>query len=166
MRCAAAGLLFAFAVPACTSTPTSGRLSLPAPPRRPNAAYWTFSVRAPLHMQPDTIERNAVAGSFAEKVVKAQPGEYLPTVTTDVLHFFAPGRLNNKWQEPISLYSSATPYVPDELVPERPPADGRVPVELALPDHRFRGYVSVAMHGWNDRPPGPAVNQSLARTHG
>jgi len=165
MRCAAAGLLFAFAVPACTSTPTSGRLSLPAPPRRPNAAYWTSSVRAPLHMQPDTIERNAVAGSFAEKVVKAQPGEYLPTVTTDVLHFFAPGRRNNKWQEPISLYSSATPYVPDEFVPERPPADV-YRSNYPLPDHRFRGYVSVAMHGWNDRPPGPAVNQSLARTHG
>ncbi len=161
-----AGRVMPFADCRLISLPADERRFCPreALGRRPSSDFYDWLVPSPLRAH-DVVGAagSRLAGDFAQRVIRAQPGAFTHTVTRDVVHYFRPGRSTGPLDYPIGQYSYANAYVPPlghrpalRVPPDAPPGSipyvgGRGPLTVAVYDLRLH-RISPALHkglaGW------------------
>ena len=92
---------------------------------RPSADWYVWNPEAPLRRLDGArvVDRNAVAGRFARRVIRQQPGDYLHVVATDAVQYFSPARRTEHPDFPVAAWQFRTEFFPDPWRPVEPPPD-------------------------------------------
>ena len=69
---------------------------------RPNANYYIWGRNTPAHIVPPRkgMTQNAMLRDFALRAISGEPVEYAGTVTLDFIHYFRPGHISGRLDEP------------------------------------------------------------------
>ncbi len=134
------------------------------PAERPGSDWYVWNPESPLRRPegPRGRERNRIAGEFARRIIRHQPGDYLRTVMGDVLHYFAPGRWTGPKDNPVRAWQFRTSFRPSPWHPEYPPADPYV-WNWTWPDADVQDGTVLAAHGFGLEPVAPHLDRPLAR---
>lgn len=130
---------------------------------RPSSDWYVWQL--PSHMRRPEIlpgeDRNRVAGQFARRIIRSQPGDYLRTIGRDVLHYFTPGRWTGRGDFPVQGYQFRTSYVPEPWFPQIPPPSPYVGAWLSPgPSNRFQ--TTLATYGFDFERLKPSLNEGIA----
>jgi hypothetical protein len=130
---------------------------------RPGADWYSFMPGSPLRdpQGPTGIRRNAVARSFARRVIRNQPGDYARTVATDVVRYFSPSRTSGPGDYPVEMLHFRTEYTPQPWQPLYPPADPYVDA-WTWPGPAMSYGTLLAAHGFGMRELHPSLDAALA----
>lgn len=131
---------------------------------RPGADWYSFMPGSPLREPegPAGIRRNAVARSFARRVIRNQPGDYTKTVFTDIVRYFSPSRTTGAGDYPVQMLQFRTEYTPQPWKPLYPPADPYVDA-WTWPGPTMSYGTLMAAHGFDLRELHPSLDAPLAR---
>lgn len=134
------------------------------PSQRPGADWYTFMPGSPLRDPegPDGTRRNAVAGSFARRVIRNQPGDYLSTVAADLARYFSPSRTTGPGDYPVEMLHFRTEYTPRPWQPLQPPEDPYVGA-WTWPGPAMSYGTLVAAHGFGMGEVRPSLDAPVAR---
>ena len=117
-----------------TSVPAEERPLCVTQPRgqRQSSDWYASHPHSPLRrfvLQPGQ-NRDAVAGDFARRIIRAQPLDYAGLVGSDLSHYFAWSRSTGRTEDPIAHWQFADHRLPRAWFPLRQPKD---PYTEALP---------------------------------
>ena len=136
------------------------RLRLPADERplcddrpvaeRPSTDWYVWNPASPLRRLDGSVvaDRNGLAGRFARRVIRHQPGDYLRAVAADASHYFAPGRRTDAGDFPVAAWQFRTDFTPDPWRPVEPPADPYAGAWTS-PGPSVANGMTVAAHGFD-----------------
>lgn len=135
----------------------------PKDQRLPTDAY-IFSPDSPLRrvQVPPGTDRNANALAFAKAVIGNQPGDYVRTATTDVLHYFSPLRTTNAQNYPVEMLRFRTEFKRLPWQPQYPPSDPYL-WQWSWPGEAVSFGTVVAAHGFDLEREYPSLNEPLAK---
>jgi hypothetical protein len=133
------------------------------PARRQGSDWFIWNPDSPMRRKevPTGTDRNAVAASFARKVLRNQPGDYLHVVLTDTLHYLSFGRHTGAKDNPVQSWQYRTSFSADPWQPEHPPADPYV-YQWTWPGRAAEYNTTVARHGFSFEQVRPRLNRSVA----
>lgn len=131
--------------------------------QRPGPDWYDWNPGSPLRRPevPPGTDRNQVAGDFARRIIRHQPGDYLRTVGGDVVHYFAWSRTTGPRDNPVESWQFRTSFTPHPWQPEYPPADPYV-WAWTWPGPSVEYGVVVASHGFDLAQVRPALNRPVA----
>jgi hypothetical protein len=134
------------------------------PAERPGPDEYTFGPASPLRRPdfPPGADRNAVARSFARRVIRNQPGDYLSSVAAQFVHYFSPSRTTGLRDYPVQVLQFRTEYTPQPWQPLYPPADPYV-WQWTWPGATVSYGTVVAAHGFGMNEVRPSLQTNLAR---
>ncbi|MDQ6650639.1 MAG: phospholipid carrier-dependent glycosyltransferase [Actinomycetota bacterium] len=117
-----------------------------------NSDWYVWNPGSPLRrpVVPAGTDRNAVAGDFARAIIRHQPGDYLRTVTGDVLHYFRVSRQTGPQDGPVATWRFRQTDAAPPWQPEYPPADPYVN-QWTWPGAAVIDGVIMGSHGFNDK---------------
>ncbi len=130
---------------------------------RPGPDWYVWNPGSPLRRPdlPPGTDRNELAGSFARRVIRHQPGDYLRTVGHDLLHYFAPVRRAGPKDGPVQTFQFRTSFVPDPWQTAHPPADPYV-WQWTWPGASVQHGNMVATHGFDLAQTEPRLHVPIA----
>jgi hypothetical protein len=133
------------------------------PEQRPGADWYSFMPGSPLRdpQGPEGTGRNAVARSYARRVIRNQAGDYARTVLTDIARYFSPSRRTGPRDYPVQMLQFRTEYTPQPWKPLHPPADPYVDA-WTWPGPAMSYGTLVAAHGFDLRELHPSLDAPLA----
>jgi len=132
---------------------------------RPGPDFFVWSPASPLRRPqvPPGTDRDAVARSYARKVILAQPLDYLQAVGVDLLHYVAPGRSTALQDGPAKTLVFPTALRTGTFAPESSPRDPYV-WAFTWPGKVVQNGRIPASHGFHDRQITPGQSLGLARS--
>lgn len=132
---------------------------------RPSADWYVWNPEAPLRRLDGSrvVDRNAVAGRFARRVIRQQPTDYLRVVASDAARYFSPGRRTEHPDFPVAAWQFRTDFSPDPWRPVEPPSDPYVG-GWTSPGPSVSNGVTVAAYGFDLEQARPALRGSTAAT--
>ena len=145
--------------------------------QRPTPDWYVWNPGSPLRrLDPAVVpDRNALAGRFARRVIRHQPGDYLASVVGDMARYLSPGRVSGPEDFPVGAWQFRTEFTADPWHPVEPPPDPYVG-GWTWPGPSVADGVTVAAHGFGlaaetpsfVRPPAAALAryQRVAYTAG
>lgn len=133
------------------------------PAERPGPDWYSFMPGSPLRDPdgPRGIERNTVAGSYARRVIRNQPGDYVATVAVDLARYFSPSRATGPRDYPAEMLQFRTEYTAQPWEPLYPPVDPYVDA-WTWPGPTMSYGTLVAAHGFAMDEVRPSFDVAMA----
>ncbi len=131
---------------------------------RPGPDWYVWNPASPLR-DPDVApgaDRNQVAGSFARRTIAHQPGDYLHTVASDVLHYFSPVRTGGPKDGLAQTFQFRTTFSPDPWQTAHPPDDPYI-WQWTWPGSSVQHGNIVATHGFDLAQVKPSLHEGIAQ---
>ena len=130
---------------------------------RPSADWYVWNPDAPLRRLDGSrvADRNAVAGRFARRVIRQQPGDYLYLVATDAVQYLSPDRRTEHPDFPVAAWQFRTDFSPDPWRPVEPPPDPYVG-GWTSPGPSVSNGVTVSAYGFDLEQARPSLRGSTA----
>ncbi|MDQ4069896.1 MAG: hypothetical protein M3203_10575, partial [Actinomycetota bacterium] len=130
---------------------------------RPGPDWYVWNPGSPLRRLdfPPDIDRNELAASWARRIIRDQPGDYVRTVTRDFLHYFAPVRTSGPGDGPVQTFQFRTSFTPDRWQPAHPPRDPYI-WQWTWPGDSVRYGNIVATHGFDLARAEPRLHPGIA----
>lgn len=144
--------------------PAEGLLCDYRPPaERPGSDWYIWNPDSPMRRKdvPPGTNRNQVAASFARRVIRHQPGDYLAVIASDTLHYFSLGRHTGRKDNPVQSWQYLTSFRADPWQPEYPPADVYV-YQWTWPGQAAVYNTTLARHGFSFEQVRPRLNRPIA----
>ena len=130
---------------------------------RPSADWYVWNPDAPLRQLDGArvADRNAVAGRFARRVIREQPGDYLSVVASDAFRYLSPARRTDHPDFPVAAWQFRTDFSPDPWRPVEPPPDPYVG-GWTSPGPSVSNGVTVSAYGFDLEQARPTLLGSTA----
>ena len=134
------------------------------PEEREGSDWYVWSPESPLRRKdvpPPGTDRNELAGSFARRAIRHQPGDYLELVVSDLARYFGPGRYTGRTGFSVQSWQFRTSHDPEPWTPEHPPADPYV-YHWTWPGRATVYNTTLARHGFDLERVRPRLHPGIA----